>query len=124
MRIRIAGIQRALSGEEIQVVHSHLQTAFSRFGDSVQSATVAVDDGIYAKECRLRLRLRSGQDIVVRSQSPDLALATRQAAQRAAAALDLHLGELLFDLTGRVSTAIPERWSRRRRGGLFDSEQV
>lgn len=103
MRIKIFGIERPLSEEQMRLVERHVQFALSRFDSLIQNAQVTVDDGSNVSECRVRLKLRSGGDVAVSDRQPDLASATRQAAQRAAAALDRQLGLPRIKRRARIS---------------------
>jgi hypothetical protein len=88
MRIKIIGTGRLLSSEESRLMERQLQYALSRFDTLIQTVLVTVEDGSNVSECCVRLKLRTGGEVAVSDRQPDLASATRQAAQRAAGALD------------------------------------
>jgi hypothetical protein len=103
MRIKFSGTEQPLSEEQMRLVERHMHFALSRFDGLIQNVLVTVDDRSNVSECRIRLKLRSGGDITVSDRQPDLPSATRQAARRAAGALDRQRGLPRIERRARIS---------------------
>ena len=102
MRMKILGSRRPLSPEQKRLIERQLQFALSRFDTLIQNALVTVENGSGVTECSVQLRLRSGGDVAACDRHPDLATATRQAAQRAAGALDRQCGFPRIERRARI----------------------
>lgn len=106
MRIKIFGTERLLSSEESRLIERQLQYALSRFDTLIQTAMVTVEDRSNLTECRVRLKLRTGAEVAISDRQPDLASATRQAAQRAAGVLDRQRASPRIERLARVSAGM------------------
>jgi ribosome-associated translation inhibitor RaiA len=91
MRIKISAANREIPASIAGQITRQLQLSLARFDGLVVRADVAVRETLSHQECGLRLQLRAGEDVVIRERHPELILATRRAAQRAARTLDRQL---------------------------------
>jgi len=88
MEIRLSDKHALLAGSASDRTDLKVRSAFAKFGEKIQRVELTVDDvngpkGGVDKECRVIVRLRKMEDVVVTAKDESLSKAVSQAIKRA-----------------------------------------